>query len=156
MLGQTALCCVGSNWPLTSFGTRQPNAAPTLCAPVGKNLPTRPMIRVSTPVSAGGNSIQLPWLYSPPRSTGSFFQVMRNRLAGSTSHRPTFFSRCLILFRHAARIAHLGERRQQNLPLAKALDRPRQDFFVDLHLRRFTKYDLGLTHAEDTEDAEKN
>ena len=86
---------------------------------------TRPMIRVSTPVSSGGNSIQLPWLYSPPRSTGSFFHVMRNRLTGSTSHRPTFLQPPLDFLRHAARVAHLSERGQQNPPLAETLDRPR-------------------------------
>ncbi len=91
------------------------------------------MIRASTPVSADGNSIQLPLLYSPPRSTGSFFHVMRNRLAGSTSHKPDVLEPLLDLLRHALRIAHLGERRQQNLPLAKALNGPRQDFFVNLH-----------------------
>ena len=37
------------------------------------------------------------------------------------------FEPLLDLLRHRLRIAHLGERRQQNLPLAKALDRPRQE-----------------------------
>src|SRR6476660_3501627 len=54
------------------------------------------MTRASTPVSADGNSIQFPLLYKPPHSTGSFFHVIRKRLTGSTSHKPTFFSRCLI------------------------------------------------------------
>ena len=40
--GQAALCTSGSNSPLTRRGTRQPNAAPTLCAPVGKYLPDQP------------------------------------------------------------------------------------------------------------------
>ena len=42
---------------------------------------------------AGGNSSQLPLLYPPPLALGSFFQVMRKRLTGSTSQRPTFFRR---------------------------------------------------------------
>ena len=61
-VGQTAVCDVGSNRPVINLGTRHPNPAPTLCEPVGKNLPTRPTIRAGTPVSSGGNSIQLPSL----------------------------------------------------------------------------------------------
>ena len=54
--GHTAFCAVGSNCPVTSRGTRHPNVAPTLCAPVGNHLPTKATILASTPVSALGNS----------------------------------------------------------------------------------------------------
>jgi len=54
--GHAALCVSGSNSPLTRRGTRQPNAAPTLCAPVGKYDPIKPMTRAFTPVIAGGIS----------------------------------------------------------------------------------------------------
>ena len=57
--GQTALWRPGSNSPLTSRGTRHPNAAPTLCAPVGKNFPASPMIRALTPVISRGISKEL-------------------------------------------------------------------------------------------------
>ena len=50
---------------------------------------TRPTILASTPVSSEGNSIQLPSTNPPPRSTASLCQVMRKRLAGSMSHRPS-------------------------------------------------------------------
>jgi hypothetical protein len=94
--GQTAFCRVGSNWPVTSLGTRQPKVAPTLCAPVGNHLPTSAMMRAGTPVSEDGSSTQLTPSNPPPDATGSFFHVMRKRLAESTSHRPTFFSRVLM------------------------------------------------------------
>jgi hypothetical protein len=85
--GQTALWLSGSNSPLTSLGTRQPKAAPTLWAPVGKYEPTRPMTRARTPVISGGISRKLTPPYRPVRT--SFFQVMRKRFTGSTSQRRT-------------------------------------------------------------------
>ncbi len=51
------------------------------------------MTRAFTPVSDEGNSKALTPPYSPVSM--SFFQVMRKRLAGSTSHRPILGSRAL-------------------------------------------------------------
>ena len=48
------------------------------------------------------------------------------------SHKPTFFSRCLI-FSGADWIAHLRERRQQDFPLTEAINGVGQNFFVYLH-----------------------
>ena len=41
---------------ITKRGTKHPKAAPTLCAPVGKYLPTNPTMRALTPVMADGIS----------------------------------------------------------------------------------------------------
>jgi len=69
-----------SNCPVTNFGTKQPNAAPTLCAPVGNHFPTKRTIRASTPVNTVGVRGNSHYRKSPPILTGSFFQVIRNRL----------------------------------------------------------------------------
>ena len=54
--GHTAFWVVESKFPVTKGGTRHPNVAPTLCAPVGNHLPAIPIILALTPVSAEGNS----------------------------------------------------------------------------------------------------
>ncbi len=53
--GHAARWKVGSNCPVARRGTRHPNVAPTLCAPVGNHFPTRAITRARTPVSSGGN-----------------------------------------------------------------------------------------------------
>ena len=95
--GQTAFCRVGSNCPVISLGTRQPNVAPTLWAPVGNHLPTRAMILALTPDSSDGISIQFTSPNPPPKPTGSFFQVILKRLRELKSQSPISFNASFIV-----------------------------------------------------------
>ncbi len=129
--GQTAFWVEGSNSPETRRGTRHPNPAPTLWAPVGKYLPISPMIRALTPVSSGGNSSQLPVIEEAALFLRLVLPGDAEEVQGVDVPEPHIGEAPLDLVGNVGRIPLLGEGGDDDVPLAAEADGLLQDGLVD-------------------------